>query len=366
MRFEHPPRWRRLLKDTLAAAIWRTRTLPFPASAIAGTRVPLVIGYHRVVEDVVAAAKTDMPTMLTSRAMFERHIDWIGRRFQFISLDDLGDRLRRGDPFDRPVVAVTFDDGYCDVYEQAVPLLKRKGIPAAMFVVTDLVGRSGWQIHDRLYHLLDKAYVRWRDPWVGLTRLCADADVRSTDIPGLRAASRNPYSAVAQMLPGLSQAEAGRIMAVLDTQIGNGTAAIPRTVTWYMLEEMHRDGFTIASHTKSHVWLAQESPERGFDEVAGSKQEIERRLGAPVRHFAYPGGQFTPRVIELVAQAGYDFAYTACEHQHTAYPELTIQRLLLWEGSSIGADGRFSPAILDCQTHRLWPPARRCERVHAP
>ena len=60
-----------------------------------------------------------------------------------------------------------------------------------------------------------------------------------------------------------------------------------------------------------------------------------------------------------------DDAYTACEHQDAAHPELTIQRLLLWEGSSIGADGRFSSAILDCQTHRLWPPARRCERVHA-
>jgi hypothetical protein len=66
-----------------------------------------------------------------------------------------------------------------------------------------------------------------------------------------------------------------------------------------------------------------------------------------------------------VARAGYRFAYTACEHQDAAHPELTIQRLLLWEGSSIGGNGRFSPAILDCQTHRLWPPARRCERVHA-
>jgi peptidoglycan/xylan/chitin deacetylase (PgdA/CDA1 family) len=168
------------------------------------------------------------------------------------------------------------------------------------------------------------------------------------------------------MLPQLSQADADRLMAVLDAHVGNGIAAIPRAVSWNMLEEMHRDGFTIASHTRSHVWLAHESAERGFEEVAGSKQEIERRLGAPVRHFAYPGGQFTPQVVELVARAGYDFAYTACEHRHPAHLELTIQRLLLWEGSSIGADGRFSPAILDCQTHRLWPPARRCERVHAP
>jgi peptidoglycan/xylan/chitin deacetylase (PgdA/CDA1 family) len=363
--FEHSPRWRRLLKDAIASAIWRARTLPLSGSVAPAGYSPLVIGYHRVVEDVDAAAKTDMPTLLTSAAMFERHIDWIGRHFQFVSLDDIGERIERDEPFTTPVAAVTFDDGYRDVYENAIPILKRKGIPGAMFVVTDLVGRSDWQIHDRLYHLLDKAYDVWEDPWLGLTRLCADADLRASDIPGMRAASRNPYSAVTTLLPAISQADADRLIAVLDTQVSNGTTRIPRTADWSMLEDMHRAGFTIGSHTKTHIWLAHESEARNVDELAGSKQELERRLNAPVHHFAYPGGQFTPQVVELVARAGYRFAYTACEHQDAGHPELTIQRLLLWEGSSIGADGRFSSAILDCQTHRLWPPARRCERVHA-
>jgi peptidoglycan/xylan/chitin deacetylase (PgdA/CDA1 family) len=363
--FEHSPRWRRLLKGAIASAISRARTLPLSASVAPGGHAPLVIGYHRVVENVADAAKTDMPTLLTSAAMFERHIDWIGRHFQFVSLDDIGDRIERDVPFSQPVAAVTFDDGYRDVFENAVPILERKGIPAAMFVVTDLVGRSDWQIHDRLYHLLDKAYDGWVDPWLGLTRLCADVDLRASDIPGMRAASRNPYSAVTTLLPAISQADADRLMTVLDTQVGNGTTKMPRTADWSMLEQMHRAGFTIGSHTKTHVWLAHESEERCIDELRDSRQALERRLGAPMDHFAYPGGQFTPHVVELVARAGYRFAYTACEHQDAAHPQLTIQRLLLWEGSSIGADGRFSSAILDCQAHRLWPPARRCERVHA-
>jgi peptidoglycan/xylan/chitin deacetylase (PgdA/CDA1 family) len=132
-----------------------------------------------------------------------------------------------------------------------------------------------------------------------------------------------------------------------------------------MIVEMRRAGVTIGSHTKTHVWLATESPERGADEVAGSKQDLERRLGEPVEHFAYPGGQFTPPIVDAVARAGYRFAYTACQHSDPTRPSLTIERLLLWEGSSVGADGRFSPAILSCQTHGLWPPARMCERVHS-
>ena len=109
-------------------------------------------------------ARTEMPSMLTSRAMFERHLDCIGRHFQFVSLDEIGAHVLSGEPFTQPVAAITFDDGYQDVYENAFPVLERKGIPAAMFVVTDLVGRPFWQIHDKLYHLVAKAFATWDDP----------------------------------------------------------------------------------------------------------------------------------------------------------------------------------------------------------
>ena len=69
MRVEHPPRWRRLLKDAVASAIWRAHAHPLSAALTARGPRPLVIGYHRVVEDLAAAAQTDMPTMLTSRCI---------------------------------------------------------------------------------------------------------------------------------------------------------------------------------------------------------------------------------------------------------------------------------------------------------
>jgi peptidoglycan/xylan/chitin deacetylase (PgdA/CDA1 family) len=100
------------------------------------------------------------------------------------------------------------------------------------------------------------------------------------------------------------------------------------------------------------------------EELVGSRQALESRLGEPIHHFAYPGGQFTTPVIDAVAQAGYRFAYTACQHGDLRHPALTIERLLLWEGSSVDADGRFSPAILNCQAQDLWPPSRACGRVH--
>ncbi|MBI4478311.1 MAG: polysaccharide deacetylase family protein, partial [Acidobacteria bacterium] len=92
-----------------------------------------------------------MPSMLISRRMFERHIAWLGTQFHFVSLDEIGARALQSRPFTEPVAAITFDDGYRDVYDHAFPVLQRKGIPAAVFLVTDLVGQPFWQVHDRLY-----------------------------------------------------------------------------------------------------------------------------------------------------------------------------------------------------------------------
>ena len=363
MRYERPDRWRRLLKSAAAAAIYRGFTL---SSAL---RLPrhqaLIIGYHRVVEDFAAAAETDMPTMLVSRPMFERHLECLGRHFHFVSLDEIGEHLAAGVPFQHPVAAITFDDGYRDVYENAYPTLRRKGIPAAIFVVTDLVGRTCWQMHDRLYHLLAKAYATWDDPLIELSRLLADANLPVAETLPTSDEAGNPYSAASALLPLLSQAEAGRLVECLRERVGREIGDPPLSLTWPMIAEMQRAGITMGSHTRTHAWLAMESAEKSEDEITGSKQELERRLGEPILHFAYPGGQFAPSIVETVARAGYRFAYTACDHHDPTYPALTIERLLLWEGSSMDADGRFSPAILNCQAHGLWPPSRKCERVHA-
>jgi len=184
-------------------------------------------------------------------------------------------------------------------------------------------------------------------------------------IQQLQASCSNSYMLTSILLPAVSQMQAAAVMDLLQAEVGVDPAAIPGTMTWGMVRDLHRAGFTIGSHTRTHTWLANETSERGLEEIAGSKRDLEERLGQPIRHFAYPGGQFTPQVVDLVAQAGYRFGYTACEHRDPRHPSLTVDRLVLWEGSSVGADGQFSSSILSCQAHRLWPSARRCERVHA-
>jgi peptidoglycan/xylan/chitin deacetylase (PgdA/CDA1 family) len=356
-------RWRGRLKRGAAAVISRIGSPNLRLRHRGGYR-PLVLGYHRVVEDFDAAARTDMSSMLIGTAMFERHLDLIGRRFRFVGLDEVGESVRNGVLFDHPVAAVTFDDGYLDVYENAVPILTRKGIPAAVFVVTDLVGRAAWQAHDKLYHLVEKAYKLWGDPRPGLHGVLADLGLPASRILRDRSATQSPLQTVSALLPNLSRVDTGRVMGRLEWLVGNGFVNVPETMSWPVLKQMLRDGFIVGSHTRTHVSLPMEPFDSAEDELGESKRVLERNLDTTIDHFAYPGGQFTPRVVDVLDQCGYRYAYTACPHSDPRHPALTIERLLLWERSSIDVDGRFYPAILDCQAQQLWPPARICRRVH--
>jgi peptidoglycan/xylan/chitin deacetylase (PgdA/CDA1 family) len=351
------------VKAALASAIAGAHDHGLQAMLARPTARPLVLGYHRVVADFAAGARTEIPSMLTSCDMFERHIDWLGRHYRFAGLDEIGEHLLSGEPFDQPVVAITFDDGYRDVYEQAFPVLQRKGIPAAIFVVTDLVGRAFWHRHDRLYRLVAKAFDNWNDPQRELRGIFRNLDVPADVLPGPHAATSTPLTTVGALMAGLSQANVGRVLDALESAVGNGFGPAPLTVTWPMLVEMRRAGWVIGSHTATHPSLPTESPATIAEEVERSKRELERRLGQPITHFAYPGGHFTRPVVEALHNAGYQFAYTTCPHGDAQYPQLTIERLLLWERSAVDADVHFSAGILNCQAHGLWPPSRRC-RVH--
>jgi peptidoglycan/xylan/chitin deacetylase (PgdA/CDA1 family) len=360
----HTDRWRWHLRAALASAISGACRLEQHARRAREQRRPLILGYHRVVEDFESASLTDMPSMLISRAMFERHIEWVGRSFRFVSLDEIGEHVASGRPFTDPVAAITFDDGYRDVYDNAFPLLRRKGIPAAVFVVTDLIGRPLWQTHDKLYYLVDKAFNVWDDPKRRLLEMMTEIGIRTDQLFRGRAAVASSMATVSALLPVLPQADVLRLMNSLEARVGPDASEIPLSMTWPMIDEMRRGGITIGSHTRSHVSLPMESAAAVKDELEGSKHALEQRLGEAVDHFAYPLGQFTADVVKALHDAGYRFAYTACPHGNSLHPALTLERLLLWEGSSIDANGRFCSAVFNCQIHALWPPARRCEWAH--
>jgi hypothetical protein len=197
------------LKTSAASALRRTGMDRVMGSLSGSGGAPLVIGYHRVVESFEASVETSIPSMLISRRMLEQHLDWIGRDFRFVSLDELGARLDGNDTSRDPIAAVTFDDGYQDFHDHAMPLLTRKGIPAAVFVVSGLVNTTMVQVHDELYLLLARRFARDTD-LAGLLRRFGVA------LP--EGEFQNPYQATRALIESLPQDALRRVIAALESE----------------------------------------------------------------------------------------------------------------------------------------------------
>ncbi|MBI3894996.1 MAG: polysaccharide deacetylase family protein [Acidobacteria bacterium] len=328
--------------------------------------LPVVLGYHRVVQEFSSEKKSSIPSMLISRQMFERHLDWLGGQFHFLSLDELGATLERGGKFDRPVAAITFDDGYEDNYYNAFPVLKQKGIPAAVFVVTELLNAPQPLLHDKLYGLLCCAYSQWPRASRDLTCLLQDFDIGPMPIQKLTAAANNPFAATRELLTRLSQSQIRRITDVLEEKLPPIEALLckGKPLTQAMLAEMIQAGITIGSHTQTHILLTNESRFTVQQELESSRRDLEGKLGIPIRHFAYPDGRFNRQTVQAVAAAGYRYGYTICRHRDPDYPLLTIPRRVLWENSCVDNRGLFSSAVMSCQMSNLFDWYAGCEQDH--
>ena len=128
----------------------------------------VIVAFHRVQD------APDWWGLSTPVGMFERHCEFFRRHFRVVSLRELVDRLERGARLNREL-AITFDDGYRDNFENAVPVLEKLSLPATFFVVSQWVGtdvvpwwdsaqgvRHPWMSWDQVRELHAPRLRRWR------------------------------------------------------------------------------------------------------------------------------------------------------------------------------------------------------------
>lgn len=105
-----------------------------------GLAPAIILFYHRIADDRAN-------DWTCSNAMFARQMHWLRDRFDMVSLAEAQRRMRSGRN-DRPCVTITFDDGYSENCEQALPLLIRERIPCTYFVSSQHI-LEGWPFsHD--------------------------------------------------------------------------------------------------------------------------------------------------------------------------------------------------------------------------
>ena len=239
-----------------------------------------------------------------STEVFEAHMSYLARHYKVVGMDELSRHLESGDSTEA-VVGITFDDGYLDNYECALPILKRYNLPATIFLTTGHIdsGELLW------FEQLAEA-VR------GTSREYIDLEI---DIPRrfwMRTERErlDANAGVFRLLRVMSDGDRRTwLVEVLDQLDAKSCARKSRMLSWDQVRSMKTSRIDFGGHTVTHPFLSKLTGERAAWEVAECKRRIEEELQSPVGFFAYPNGReedFTASSKEILRRAGYHAAVT--------------------------------------------------------
>ncbi len=207
-----------------------------------------VLMYHRVIDS------PEYDQLTVSPEIFDRQMQYLGNNFNVVSLESAVKTLFYNKKNSNSVV-ITFDDGYLDNLENALPILEKYNLPATIYLTTDFCEQTAR--HPR-YIAQDK-------------RLHLD---------------------------------------------------------WDEVQEMNEvNNVTFGSHTLSHPYLSRIDRNSSDKEIRKSKDIIESKLNASVKHFCYPSGDYGDREIDSVKKSGYETAVTVSPGKNrTAVSPFEINR----------------------------------------
>lgn len=337
--------------ESLASVVLVYSGLWFVLQQLRRPRI-VILAYHRILPDQ-DERRWAYPERCVSASTLERQLLALKRSYTFISLEELDATLAGEKRLDRSVALVTFDDGYRDVYERALPILQRHGIPALCFLSLGFVEarRSFW--FDRLAQGLET----WdREPQrrARLRPLLPAALAAAFEKRATRAERLQRAVAFLVRLPVRERrALMKRLMPEL---LPTPAQASAEALTWREVRELREQGVAMGAHGCTHTQLTRLSLEEAWREVQESVHGVARGSGAAVEAFAYPHGAVDDDVARWVAEAGVRLAFTLEPRpNHPGDDPMRLGRRNVCEGSSRGLRGRFSAARFLCEVSGLLP-----------
>ena len=312
----------------------------------------LILMYHRIAE-----LDSDPWGLAVSPAHFAEHLHVLRRLGSVISLPDLVQALRTGDVPRRPVI-VTFDDGYADNVNTAMPLLEQQAILATILVTTGAIasGREFWW--DELQRVLlesrdlPRVLELRQSDWSYRRELGPDAtyDEKAYLENRLWRAWEPPptvrHAVYCELWQRLYVLPARQKRALLDELLdwaGLDPVMRPshRLVSVDEVKQLGRSmSIEVGAHTVTHPALPQLAIAAQTEEIRQCKLFLEDLLARPVSYFAYPHGHYDASTRSAVREAGFTSACTTAAHPVSEQSDcfaLPRFQVLNWNGDEFRA-----------------------------
>jgi peptidoglycan/xylan/chitin deacetylase (PgdA/CDA1 family) len=270
---------------------------------------------------------------------FDRQIGQLAACFSILPLGEAIRRLRNGKLPPR-AVCITFDDGYADNAEVALPILQKHGVSATFFVATSFLD-GGRMFNDTVIELVRHAPGNTVDlDSLGLGRFPIET------LPQRR-------QAISQLLGKLKylplELRQSKVDAMSELIPVNPPANL--MMTSHQIRVLHGSGMEIGGHTASHPILSQMENSAARADIASGKEILEGIIRAPVRLFAYPNGKpgqdYLPEHVRMVESLGFDAAVSTAHGAARADSDLfQLPRFTPWDRGTLRFTLRMAQNML--------------------
>ncbi|MFG6416577.1 polysaccharide deacetylase family protein [Roseateles sp. DC23W] len=240
-------------------------------------------------------------------ARFDELLGWVNSWFNVLPLDEAARRLQDGSLPAR-AAALSFDDGYADNHDVALPLLQRHGLPCSFFVATGFLN-GGRMWNDTLIEAVRRSTL----PTLDLRGL---QDAKGADLGQHALGETDTRRELLEQLIGRVKylAPEPRVSCV-DAIAARAEIRPPDDLmmTSDQVRALRGAGMQIGAHTVSHPILATLDANAAADEIGRSRDVLQQTLGERVGLFAYPNGKpgtdYLPEVHPaIVRELGFDAA----------------------------------------------------------
>jgi peptidoglycan/xylan/chitin deacetylase (PgdA/CDA1 family) len=267
--------------------------------AVRNRRTLTVIMFHRVLDPTDPRWASCDPDYTLEANLLDRCIAFFKRHYTIVSVDDVIAARNSGAALPSRALLVTFDDGWSDNVDFALPRLRAQSVPGLLFVVADVIGR-------RLAFFQERIIGGWR-----LGKLKVAELIAALPGPAPALAGGNDIGDLRRAIAALEQlddATRERALAPFAAALDDGKRHM---TTSEELKTLERGGIAIGVHGKTHTPMT-----RATDldaELGGARVEVGAHLdgGRAPQTMSFPHGRYDAPIAERAHASGYELVFTS-------------------------------------------------------
>lgn len=273
------PNWTRIFYKSALTGLYLSGAPWLAANGVAGKGV--IFTLHQVGENNRGPFAPNDILKITP-AFLEEIISLLKqKRYDIISMDEVPARLKQPEPA-APFAVFTFDDGYRDNRENALPLFEKHNIPLTIYIVADYASGRGelwWLVLEEIIRQNNEIRHPFHDGRI----------VSAQSAPEKNRIFEDLYWPLRRMDPFLQRDILQKFADAHEFDCEALTQSL--IMNWQELKTLQAHPLvSLAAHTKHHHAIALLDEERAEAEISEGLERHQAELGEKPRHFAFPYG----------------------------------------------------------------------------